>query len=99
MFCVVLYCVQSKENKPTATSPQGGKKVHMKMTSISDFREAWWTLTQEEKDYLQKAFDKLEKKEGDETDVYNALSYYIDVCGWDEKGTSAFEDFKTIVEC
>lgn len=71
----------------------------MKMTSISDFREAWWTLTQEEKDYLQKAYDSLEKEEGDITDVQEALSHYIDNHGWDEEGTSAFEDFKTIVEC
>lgn len=89
----------ANENEPQVTSPQGRKKVHMKMTSISDFRKAWWTLTQEEKDYLQKAYDKLEKREGDETDVYEGLSYYIDNCGWDEEGTSAFEDFKTIVEC
>lgn len=70
----------------------------MKMTSISDFVDAWWTLTLEEREKLQRLFDKVEKEEGDMTDVFECLSHYIDNHGWDEEGTSAFEDFKAIIE-
>ena len=69
----------------------------MKMTSVSDFREAWWTLTQVEKERLQKAYDSLEKEEGDITDVQEALSHYIDNHGW-ESENSAYEDFLEIIE-
>ena len=68
------------------------------MTCISDFKEAWWTLTQEEKERLQKAYDSLEKEEGDITDVQEALSHYIDNHGWESDSSSAFEDFLEIIE-
>ena len=76
----------------------------MTFTSKEEVREAWDGLTTEQKESLESAYAKvLEalKEDGSsprDISALESLEEYVDTCGWDSDGESAFEDFKEIIE-
>lgn len=76
----------------------------MTFNSKEEVREAFTSLKEEEKEYLYKAYEKTKealREDGSEPrdiDALEALEEYAENIGWDSKGTSAFEDFKDIIE-
>ena len=76
----------------------------MTFNSKEEVRNAWDSLKAEEKDYLNKAYDDAKealREDGSEPrdiDALEALEEYAENIGWDSKSTSAFEDFKDIIE-
>ena len=75
----------------------------MKFTGREEVREAWDSLTTEQKESLESAYRKvLEalKEDGSSPRDINALESleeYVEACGW-ESNASAYEDFLEIIE-
>lgn len=75
----------------------------MKFTSKEEVREAWGTLSTEQKEFLENAYAKvLEalKEDGSsprDISALESLEEYVDACGW-ESNASAYEDFLEIIE-
>lgn len=75
----------------------------MKFTSKEEVREAWDTLSTEQKESLESAYAKvLEalKEDGSspsDISALESLEEYVDACGW-EGNASAYEDFLEIIE-
>lgn len=76
----------------------------MKFTSKEEVREAWQTLSTEQKESLENAYTKvLEalKEDGSsprDISALESLEEYVDSCGWDSDSSSAYEDFLEIIE-
>ena len=76
----------------------------MTFNSKEEVREDFTSLKEEEKEYLYKAYEEAKealREDGSEAraiDALEALEEYAENIGWDSKGTSAFEDFKDIIE-
>ena len=75
----------------------------MKFTSKEEVREAWDSLTTEQKESLESAYRKvLEalKEDGSsprDISALESLEEYVEACGW-ESNASAYEDFLEIIE-
>ena len=75
----------------------------MKLTSKEEVREAWDSLTMEQKESLESAYDKvLEslKEDGSsprDISALESLEEYVESCGWDSNA-SAYDDFLEIIE-
>ena len=75
----------------------------MKFTSREEVREAWDSLTMEQKESLESAYKKvLEalKEDGSsprDITALESLEEYVEACGW-ESNASAYEDFLEIIE-
>lgn len=75
----------------------------MKFTSKEEVREAWDTLSTEQKESLESSYAKvLEalKEDGSnprDISALESLDEYVDACGW-ESENSAYEDFLEIIE-
>ena len=75
----------------------------MKFTSKEEVREAWGSLTTEQKESLESAYRKvLEalKEDGSsprDITALESLEEYVEACGW-ESNASAYEDFLEIIE-
>lgn len=76
----------------------------MKFTSKEEVREAWESLTMEQKESLESAYVKvLEalKEDGSsprDISALESLCEYADSCGWESESESAFDDFLEIIE-
>lgn len=76
----------------------------MKYTSKEEVREAWDSLTTEQKESLESAYAKvLEalKEDGSsprDISALESLEEYVEACGWESNNSSAFEDFLEIIE-
>ena len=76
----------------------------MKFTSKKEVREAWESLTMEQKESLESAYAKvLEalKEDGSsprDISALESLCEYVDSCGWESDSTSAYDDFLEIIE-
>lgn len=76
----------------------------MKYTSKEEVREAWDTLSTEQKESLESAYTKvLEalKEDGSsprDISALESLCEYADSCGWESESESAFDDFLEIIE-
>ena len=76
----------------------------MKFTSKEEVREAWESLTMEQKESLESAYAKvLEalKEDGSsprDISALESLCEYVDSCGWESESSSAFDDFLEIIE-
>ena len=76
----------------------------MKFTGREEVREAWDSLTTEQKESLESAYRKvLEalKEDGSsprDISALESLEEYVDSCGWDSDSSSAYEDFLEIIE-
>lgn len=76
----------------------------MKYTSKEEVREAWDGLKEEEKEYLYKAYEKAKealREDGSDPrdiDALKALEEYAEGIGWESDSSSAFEDFREIIE-
>ena len=76
----------------------------MKYTSKEEVREAWDTLSTEQKESLESAYTKvLEalKEDGSspsDISALESLEEYVDACGWASDSSSAYEDFLEIIE-
>ena len=76
----------------------------MKFTSKKEVREAWDTLSTEQKESLESSYAKvLEalKEDGSsprDISALESLEEYVDSCGWESDSESAFEDFMEIIE-
>lgn len=76
----------------------------MKYTSKEEVREAWDTLSTEQKESLESAYTKvLEalKEDGSsprDISALESLEEYVEACGWESESESAFEDFREIIE-
>ena len=82
-----------------------GRKVKiMTFNSKEEVRNAWDSLKAEEKDCLNKAYEDAKealREDGSEPrdiDALEALEEYAENIGWKSEGTSAYEDFKDIIE-
>lgn len=75
----------------------------MKFTGREEVREAWDSLTTEQKESLESAYRKvLEalKEDGSsprDITALESLEEYVEACGW-ESESSAYEDFLEIIE-
>ena len=75
----------------------------MKFTSKEEVREAWESLTMEQKESLESAYAKvLEdlKEDGSsprDISALESLEEYVESCGWDSNA-SAYDDFLEIIE-
>nr|DAO40195.1 MAG TPA: hypothetical protein [Caudoviricetes sp.]DAS37822.1 MAG TPA: hypothetical protein [Caudoviricetes sp.] len=75
----------------------------MKFTGREEVREAWDSLTTEQKESLESAYRKvLEalKEDGSsprDITALESLEEYVEACGW-ESNASAYEDFLEIIE-
>lgn len=75
----------------------------MKFTGREEVREAWDSLTTEQKESLESAYRKvLEalKEDGSsprDISALESLEEYVETCGW-ESENSAYEDFLEIFE-
>ena len=75
----------------------------MKFTGKEEVREAWDSLTMEQKESLESAYKKvLEalKEDGSsprDITALESLEEYVEACGW-ESNASAYEDFLEIIE-
>lgn len=75
----------------------------MKFTSKEEVREAWDSLTTEQKESLESAYRKvLEalKEDGSsprDISALESLEEYVESCGWDSNA-SAYDDFLEIIE-
>lgn len=75
----------------------------MKFTGREEVREAWDSLTTEQKESLESAYRKvLEalKEDGSsprDITALESLEEYVGACGW-ESNASAYEDFLEIIE-
>lgn len=75
----------------------------MKYTSKDEVREAWDTLSTEQKESLESSYAKvleaLKEDGGSPRDIsaLESLCEYVDSCGWDSNA-SAYEDFLEIIE-
>lgn len=75
----------------------------MKFTGKEEVREAWDSLTNEQKESLESAYRKvLEalKEDGSsprDITALESLEEYVEACGW-ESNASAYEDFLEIIE-
>ena len=82
----------------------GGEVEYMTFTSKEEVRSAWDSLKEEEKEYLYKAYEKAKealREEGSsprDISALESLEEYVDTCGWDSDGESAFDDFLEIIE-
>lgn len=76
----------------------------MTFTSKEEVRSAWDSLKAEKKESLESAYEKvLEalKEDGSsprDISALESLEEYVDTCGWDSDGESAFDDFLEIIE-
>lgn len=76
----------------------------MKFANKEEVREAWESLTMEQKENLESAYAKvLEalKEDGSsprDISALESLCEYVDSCGWESDSTSAYEDFLEIIE-
>ena len=76
----------------------------MKFTSKKEVREAWDTLSTEQKESLESAYVKvLEALKDDgssprDISALESLEEYVEACGWESDSTSAYEDFLEIIE-
>ena len=76
----------------------------MKYTSKEEVREAWDTLSTEQKESLESAYTKvLEalKEDGSsprDISALESLEEYVEACGWESESESAFEDFREIID-
>ena len=76
----------------------------MTFNSKEEVRTAFTNLTAEEKDCLYKAYEDAKealREEGSEPrdiDALEALEEYAENIGWESDSTSAYEDFKDIIE-
>lgn len=76
----------------------------MKFTSKEEVREAWDSLTMEQKESLESAYAKvLEalKEDGSsprDISALESLEEYVEACGWESESSSAYEDFLEIIE-
>ena len=76
----------------------------MKFSSKEEVREAWDTLSTEQKESLESAYTKvLEalKEDGSsprDISALESLEEYVEACGWESESESAFEDFREIIE-
>lgn len=76
----------------------------MKFTSKEEVREAWDTLSTEQRESLESAYAKvLEALQEDgssprDISALESLCEYVDSCGWESDNSSAFEDFLEIIE-
>lgn len=76
----------------------------MKYTSKEEVREAWATLSTEQKESLESAYTKvLEALKDDgssprDISALESLCEYVDSCGWESDSSSAFDDFLEIIE-
>lgn len=76
----------------------------MKFTSKEEVREAWESLTMEQKESLESAYAKvLEalKEDGSsprDISALESLEEYVEACGWESDSSSAYEDFLEIIE-
>lgn len=76
----------------------------MKFTGKEEVREAWDSLTTEQKESLESAYRKvLEalKEDGSsprDITALESLEEYVEACGWESNNSSAFEDFLEIIE-
>ena len=75
----------------------------MKFTGREEVREAWDSLTTEQKESLESAYRKvleaLKEDGGSPRDItaLESLEEYVEACGW-ESNASAYEDFLEIIE-
>lgn len=75
----------------------------MKFTGKEEVREAWDTLSTEQKESLESAYVKvLEalKEDGSsprDITALESLEEYVEACGWDSN-SSAYDDFLEIIE-
>ena len=75
----------------------------MKYTSKEEVREAWDSLTTEQKESLESAYkkvlDALREDGSSPRDIsaLESLEEYVEACGWDSN-SSAYEDFLEIIE-
>ena len=75
----------------------------MKFTGKEEVREAWDSLTTEQKESLESAYRKvLEALKEDASSprdmtALESLEEYVEACGW-ESNASAYEDFLEIIE-
>ena len=76
----------------------------MTFTSKEEVKSAWDSLKAEEKESLESAYAKvLEalKEDGSsprDITALESLCEYVDSCGWESDSTSAYEDFREIIE-
>ena len=76
----------------------------MKFSSKEEVREAWESLTMEQKGSLESAYAKvLEalKEDGSsprDISALESLEEYVEACGWESESSSAYEDFLEIIE-
>ena len=75
----------------------------MKFTSKEEVREAWGSLTMEQKESLENAYRKVLdalKEDGSsprDISALESLEEYVEACGW-ESESSAYKDFLEIIE-
>lgn len=75
----------------------------MKFTSKEEVREAWDSLTTEQKEGLESAYKKVLdalKEDGSsprDISALESLEEYVEACGWDSN-SSAYNDFLEIIE-
>ena len=76
----------------------------MKYTSKEEVREAWATLTVEQKESLESAYIKVVealKEDGSsprDISALESLEEYAEIIGWESVSSSAFDDFLEIIE-
>lgn len=76
----------------------------MRFTSKEEVREAWDSLTMDQKENLESAYAKvLEslKEDGSsprDISALESLEEYVEACGWESDSSSAYEDFLEIIE-
>lgn len=76
----------------------------MKYTSKEEVREAWATLTVEQKESLESAYIKVVealKEDGSsprDISALESLEEYAENIGWESDSSSAFDDFLEIIE-
>lgn len=82
------------------TRRKGG---YMKLTSKEEVREAWDTLSTEQRESLESAYkkvlDALREDGSSPRDIsaLESLEEYVEACGW-ESESSAYKDFLEIIE-
>lgn len=82
------------------TRRKGG---YMKLTSKEEVREAWDTLSTEQRESLESAYkkvlDALREDGSSPRDIsaLESLEEYVEACGWDSNA-SAYMDFLEIIE-
>lgn len=75
----------------------------MKFTGKEEVREAWDSLTMEQKESLESAYKKVLdalKEDGSsprDISALESLEEYVEACGWDSS-SSAYDDFLEIIE-